>query len=103
MVSCNMFPTLVLCFLGVFVTNCHGEDMCYSVFDGNAYPHETCYPQTGRRTLGHTLQWSQAISKAVKKWFTVKTYPSQNVPKSKRTHFESKRTQMGSKHTQVES
>ena len=35
-------------------------------------------------------------------WFTVKTYPNQNVPKSKRTQVESKRTQVESKRTHCE-
>ena len=37
--------------------------MCQSIHGGQVYPQETCGPQEGQRTLGHTIQWSQAISK----------------------------------------
>ena len=37
--------------------------MCHSVAGGQVYPQETCGPQEGQRSIGHTIQWSQAISK----------------------------------------
>ena len=42
---------------------CNGEQMCHSVPGGQVYPQETCGPQEGQRSIGHTIQWSQAISK----------------------------------------
>lgn len=35
------------------------EDSCHSYAGGQVYPQET------RRTSGHTIQWSQAVSKFI--------------------------------------
>ena len=53
--------TIFLYVLSIAV--CNGDQMCQSIHGGQVYPQETCGPQEGQRTLGHTIQWSQAISK----------------------------------------
>lgn len=45
--------TLLTCFSFVFTA----DEACYSYAGGQVFPQET------RRTSGHTIQWSQAVSK----------------------------------------
>ncbi|WAR09226.1 PRDX4-like protein [Mya arenaria] len=48
---------------------CTCQEMCQSMFGGQVYPQETCGPASGQRSLGHSLQWSQAIiSKPAPDW-----------------------------------
>jgi hypothetical protein len=46
----------------VFTANIDCQEVCQSLFGGQVYPQETCATQSGQRSLGHSLQWSQAIS-----------------------------------------
>lgn len=62
MASTGTVRILVATLLVISVTLCECQEMCQSMFGGQVYPHETCGPQSGQRTLGHSLQWSQAIS-----------------------------------------
>lgn len=53
----------------ISVAVCNGEQMCHAVPGGQVYPQETCGPQEGQRSIGHTIQWSQAIiSKPAPDW-----------------------------------
>ncbi|XP_060581223.1 peroxiredoxin-like [Ruditapes philippinarum] len=53
----------------VFTANIDCQEVCQSLFGGQVYPQETCATQSGQRSLGHSLQWSQAIiSKPAPDW-----------------------------------
>ena len=62
-VRCLLFSMAYLaistgfCALLLLTTVLAGEEICQSYAGGHVYPQET------RRTTGHTIQWSQAVSK----------------------------------------
>ena len=68
--TCTMAKIIAFLVVSLFsLAICNGEQMCHSVPGGQVYPQETCGPQEGQRSIGHTIQWSQAISK----WDRIRT------------------------------
>ena len=66
----SMSPTKLCAFCILFIVNVFGSDeSCQSFGGGHVYPQET------RRTSGHTIQWSQAVSECRTKSKSI-FYPS---------------------------
>lgn len=65
MASTGMKFLIAIQMFAAFTANIDCQEVCQSLFGGQVYPQETCATQTGQRSLGHSLQWSQAISMTI--------------------------------------